>query len=103
MSAEQDCQAGQSALARYSLLTPPDIPVYAVHGHAWKNRVLQETVIEVDVPEPGNVEIQFWKYPPERFAEAGAVDRLSLFLSLRDDPDERVQGALETLLAEMPW
>ncbi|NLV46303.1 MAG: hypothetical protein GXY07_17595 [Candidatus Hydrogenedentes bacterium] len=103
MPAEGDRLAGQGALARYSLLASPDIPAYAVHGPTWKNRVLQEAVIEVDVPEPGDAEIQLWKYSPERFAEAGIVDRLSLFLSMRDDPDERVQGALETLLKEMSW
>ena len=31
------------------------------------------------------------------------VDRLSLYLSLRDDPDERVQGALEDMLEGVKW
>jgi hypothetical protein len=31
------------------------------------------------------------------------VDRLSLFLSLRDEKDERVEAALEQMMKEMPW
>lgn len=97
------CLAGQSALARYSMLEAPPVPAYAVYTPAGKEHNLQESAIQVAVPEPGDVEIQIWKYAPEKFAKDGFVDRLSLFLSLRDEPDERVQSALETLLEEMPW
>jgi hypothetical protein len=31
------------------------------------------------------------------------VDPLSLFLSLRDFPDERVQQQLESLIDQIPW
>jgi hypothetical protein len=31
------------------------------------------------------------------------VDRLSLYLSLKDSADERVQSALDVLLGEMEW
>jgi hypothetical protein len=36
-------------------------------------------------------------------AEKGRVDALSLYLTLRDSPDERVQQQLETLLEAVPW
>jgi hypothetical protein len=31
------------------------------------------------------------------------VDRLSLYLSMKDSADERVQSALEMLMEEMEW
>jgi hypothetical protein len=31
------------------------------------------------------------------------VDRLSLYLSLREVRDERVQAALEKMIKEVPW
>lgn len=34
---------------------------------------------------------------------ARTVDPLSLYLSLRNDPDERVQAALKELLEAMQW
>lgn len=96
-------RAGQSALAEYSLLAAPDIPAFALAAKAWEKQILRQKPMEVAVPEPGDMEIQLWKYAPERFAEKGIVDRLSLFLSMRENEDERVQSALETLLEEMPW
>jgi len=36
-------------------------------------------------------------------ANQGLVDPLSLIMSLRKDPDERVQQAIEKLEARLPW
>ena len=36
-------------------------------------------------------------------AEDGALDRLSLYLSMRGDPDERVQAALNDMLEAVKW
>jgi hypothetical protein len=40
-----------------------------------------------------------WSYKPELFAKERVVDRLSLYLSLKDNEDERVQAALEGIPA----
>ncbi|MFA7176805.1 MAG: hypothetical protein WC114_06125, partial [Smithellaceae bacterium] len=48
-------------------------------------------------------EIEVWSYEPALFAMDGVVDRLSLFLSLRDEEDERVEAALEQMMREMQW
>jgi hypothetical protein len=48
-------------------------------------------------------EIEVWSYDPKLFATAGVIDRLSLFLSLWDENDERVEAALEQMMKEMPW
>jgi hypothetical protein len=104
MPAEGDRLAGQSALARYSLLASPEHPGLC---SSW-------AYVEKPCPAgggyrggcagTGDAEIQLWKYSPERFAEGRHCGpALPLFLSMRDDPDERVQGALETLLKEMSW
>jgi len=49
------------------------------------------------------VMIEVWSYDPATLSQDGIVDPLSLFLSLRDDPDERVQGALRRMLEGLPW
>ncbi|GEM_PF-3944963 len=41
------------------------------------------------------MEIEIWKYDPELFAREGVVDPLSLYMSLKDTKDERVEMALE--------
>lgn len=95
--------AGQSALARYTMLAEPRAPVLAFSSEEWKARVRGGGIMETALPEPGGYEIELWKYSPEQLARQGVVDRLSLYLSLKDVKDERVQAALDELLAGVEW
>jgi DNA-binding MarR family transcriptional regulator len=103
MQTENGILAGQSALARYTMLAAPKVPVFAFSADGWKVRMQQEKILELPLPEPGAFEIELWKYAPAHFAYEGIVDRLSLYLSLKDSADERVQSALEVLLGGMEW
>lgn len=95
--------AGQSALARYTLLSEPKILVFAFSPSEWKTQMQQGKFLELAAPEPEAFEIELWKYAPAYFAKEGMVDRLSLYLSLKDSADERVQSALDMLLGGMEW
>jgi len=95
--------AGESALATITMLASPSIPIYAFSATEWKVRTEKENILELTAPDPGGVEIEVWKYSPDRFAQEGKVDRLSLYLSLKDSPDERIQSSLEMLLDGMKW
>lgn len=99
----KDCLAGQSALALYTLLTEPKIPVFAISAHEWKARLQQDKIVDLKSPEPGGFDIELWKYAPAQFATQEGVDRLSLYLSLRNSTDERIQSALEALMRGMEW
>ena len=95
--------AGQSAMARYTMLAEPKVPVFAFSADEWKVRMQHDQIVELTLPEPGAFEIELWKYAPAPFAHEGRVDRLSLYLSLRDSTDERIQSALDALLGGMEW
>ena len=95
--------AGQSALARYSMLAEPKVPVFAFSGDEWKVRIQHDQIVALTLPEPGAFEIELWKYAPALFGQEGRVDRLSLYLSLRDSADERIQSALDALWGGMEW
>ncbi|OHB76535.1 MAG: hypothetical protein A2Z34_01430 [Planctomycetes bacterium RBG_16_59_8] len=97
------CLAGQSAIARYTPLAEPKIPVFAFSADEWKARLRRDKILQLTFPEPGGAEIELWKYSPARFAHEGKADRLSLYLSLKESPDERIQSALDTLLGGMKW
>lgn len=53
----------------------------------------------------GAVMVEAWKYPALVMQEDGKqyVDKLSLYLSLQDNKDPRVEGELERLINEMIW
>lgn len=95
--------AGQSALARYTMMAEPQVPVYAFSVGEWKAQKGKEKILELALPEAGGLGIELWKYPPAHFAQQGTADRLSLYLSLKDSVDERVQSALDELLEGVEW
>lgn len=95
--------AGLTALAHYSMLAAPANSVSAMHRNEWKQMKHVAGVTIAPRREPGAAEIEVWSYNPGLFAREGFVDRLSLYLSLRDDEDERVQAALEEMMGGMPW
>ncbi len=93
--------AGISALARYSMLAEPEIPVYAVNQTDW-NTFLPR-IEELPEPVSGAYEWQVWNYSPALQPNGDTVDLYSLTLSLQDNTDERVQSALDELKGQLPW
>jgi len=100
--------AGLSALARYSSLAEPSLPVYAMS--AVQLKALSEKGLETTPePVPGGCQLQVWTYAPILGADAKiaddtrVVDPLSLKLSFQDISDERIELALEELREHFPW
>jgi len=96
-------RAGLSALAYYSNLAEPANPVLALGGKQWKNVKTNGDIMILDIVEPNASEFEIWSYPPKMFGENGVVDRFSLFLSMREDNDERVQSALKGVMEQVEW
>ena len=94
--------AGLSALARYSMLTEPKWPVYAMTAADWK-AAMDAGVRVLPEPEAGAQEWQVWSYSPALVPDATTVDPLSLMLSLQDNADDRIQLALDELKGQLPW
>jgi hypothetical protein len=94
--------AGLSALARYSMLTEPKWPVYAMTAAAWK-AATDAGVRELPEAEAGAEEWQLWSYSPALMPDAATVDPLSLTLSLQENADDRIRLALDELKGQLPW
>lgn len=94
--------AGLSALARFSMLTEPQWPAYAVAQAEWK-AATQAGFETLPEPLPGACEWELWHYSPALVRDSDTVDPLSLTLSLQGNQDERVQLALDELKGRFPW
>jgi hypothetical protein len=95
-------EAGLTALARYTDMAAGLQQTLA----AWRTTVHDFADKAECVPyrDTGTVLVQRWWYPPAVLTEDNqTVDRLSLFLSLRQDADERIQAALADLLEGVKW
>ncbi len=95
--------AGESALARYTLLARPRVQRLAVASANWHQLVRDHGLIVREAGDPAADEIETWSYDPAALTSDLVVDRLSLYLSSRDHPDERVAQAAEQLLEGMAW
>lgn len=97
--------AGLTALAAYGMLAAPPLPTCAVSATEWNAIRDQHSLVETDLAEahPHACELQIWSYSPSLLSRERVVDPLSLFLSLQDDPDERVEMALQHLIEALPW
>jgi DNA-binding MarR family transcriptional regulator len=96
-------KAGMSALAHYSNLAEPVNPVLAIERKLWKKIHTAGNVMILDIAEPSASELEVWSYSPKLFADKGVVDRFSLFLSTKEDNDERVQSALASMMEQIEW
>ena len=84
------------------MLAAPQWPIYALSPDQWK-AASQAGIAELPEPTPGACEWQLWAYSPTLLPGTNSVDPLSLILSLQDNPDERIQLALDELKEQLPW
>lgn len=95
--------AGTSALARYTMLAPPRTETRAILAASWKSLAVADTLRPATAFDDERIEVQTWTYDPRVLARNGVIDPLSLYLSVRGSPDERVAQAAEELLETFEW
>lgn len=95
--------AGHTALARWSMINEPENRTVAVSHNVWKDLIGGDRVNVIPNRDRGAVEVEVWKYLPNLFAHDGCADKISVYLSLKDSHDERVQSALDDLLRSLKW
>jgi len=99
LSREKALLAGISALSTRSMLSEPAYPEYAVSRDVWKT-MEKIGVVNVPMEEPGTCLLQVWCYDPRELEVDGDVDPFSLFLSLQNAADERIDMALEKMMEQ---
>jgi DNA-binding MarR family transcriptional regulator len=94
--------SGLSALSAQTMLAEPKRKVLAISHTDWNRKyrsIAGGTVPAEDAP----IEVELWRYDPKPLSVNNIVDPLSLYLSLKDEPDERIEQAREQLLKELAW
>lgn len=91
--------SGISALSQWSMISPDPLSVYAV-SFMGKNRksILSSTVSE----DIARCVVEVWQYKPLAMPE-NTVDPLSLYLSMKDEDDPRIQGCLQEMMENIKW
>lgn len=99
--------ANASALPEYSDLNPSKQIFYAIEKSIFNSLEKNNTLVNRNEYE-GRYAIEVWKYNPLTLVDKlpndrSVVDPLSLYLSLKDSRDERVQMALKQIIKKFIW
>lgn len=95
--------SGLDALAHYSSLSGEKLPIFAI-DHKLFPELLRRAIIRiVEYTDEADCELELWHYDPSLFSENSIVDPFSVYLSLQEVVDERVESALEEMMEQMEW
>ena len=96
-----------SALPAYSDMNPSSQEYYAIEKNIFYGLQKGGKLVNLNEQE-GQYCLEVWKYNPEKLSEGVAeennvVDPLSLYLSLKDSSDERIEMALDQIIEKNIW
>jgi hypothetical protein len=96
-------RAGLTALSELTMIGDEIHATAAMGAKAIQKGLESGKLRGIEDPEQATLKLESWMYDPGILAMEARVDPLSLWLSLRKHPDERVQGELETVLEGVQW
>lgn len=97
-SDDELCACSYNALAQYTSLNPDQTLMFAFEKEAFK--VLKSNNIFYGLNRmDGTAKIEVWEYPPIGLKKI--VDKLSLYMTLKNDSDARVENELEIMINEI--
>lgn len=87
--------SGINALSEYTMINPEKRVCYAIaKGEDKRLNVMTDKKF-------GTNSIEVWRYNPRLLSDTETVDKLSLYLSLKDNEEERIQIELEHLIKQI--
>lgn len=89
-------QGGISALSHFTMLSPDPEQTVVMSKEQFKTE--KDNIAGLNRLD-GDIIIQVWKYAP--LADGGYVDKLSLYLTLKDNSDPRVDKENEMMLSKL--
>lgn len=95
--------AGLEALAESSMLNPPNHKVRAISWDEFNKQNFEIVNNKDIIKDEKLIKLEIWWYDPMRFAGEKHVDNMSLYASLKEETDERIEQALEEILRGETW
>lgn len=93
---EHAYKAGITALSAFTMVNPDEYEHVAI-SYDESKRLKDFSTEDKYLP----VHIEVWDYDPALFAKDGIVDKISLFLSIKDNQDERLQYEMNQMIQQL--
>jgi hypothetical protein len=94
--------AGTTALSRVSMVADDLVPTHAMRDKDLTVAMDKGEIFGCGGPEEAEARMEAWKYDPWVLAENDVADPCSLYLSLRQSSDERIQKEMRSLIGGIP-
>lgn len=95
--------AGLEALAELSMINSPGHMIRAISSKDLNKQDIKIIKNKDIVKDHKFVKLEIWEYDPKLFTEKKYVDIMSLYSSLKEEKDERIEQALEEVLRGEVW
>ena len=92
------CVCSYNALAHYTSLNPDHTQMFAFEKEPFKEMKNCNLLYGLNKMD-GYIKIEVWEYPP--IGPKKVVDKLSLYMTLKNDSDARVENELEIMINEL--
>jgi len=89
--------AGLGALSYYTNISTSNIESFAIDARVFKE-LQNRGEIHPTIYNEDDVRLEIWSYDPTVLSRDDFIDPLSLYLSYKDNPDERIQIELENMI-----
>ncbi|HPW60350.1 MAG TPA: hypothetical protein PLK58_17015, partial [Candidatus Rifleibacterium sp.] len=96
-------KAGLYALAHHTMLAEPEEEIFAMNAEYFSELKKSGKIAQRQRMNSDCVQIEIWQYQPELLSKNGIADPLSVYLSLYNTDDERVEIALDSILENFSW
>lgn len=94
--------SNSNALAFYTDINDENQKYFAVHQDVFR-KLMKEGEVKNAGDYDGKYCIEIWTYTPKILTNNEFIDPLSVYLEFKDNPDERVQLALKTIIQQQKW
>lgn len=95
--------AGLTALSQLTAIADDRLPTYALSAEVFQASLEKGIFHGCNGPDEAILRMEAWSYDPLLLASGDRVDALSLYLSLRESLDERIQQQLAELINHVAW
>jgi len=92
------CVCSYNALAQYTSLNPDHTLMFAFEKESFKELKSKNIFWGLNKMD-GTAKVEVWEYPPIGLKKV--VDKLSLYMTLKNDSDARVENELEIMMNEI--
>lgn len=95
--------SGLEALAILSMINPPQHSIRGISSRWLKDKDIKIIKNKDIIKDKKLVELEIWDYDPKLFTNKLHVDIMSLYASLKEEKDARIEQALEYVLRGETW